>query len=228
MDFNDDDEEDICFYTPKYGINYLDSIQFDDHTLFGTKYLQYKPEKIEFWTDEYGKITGIKTWFRSIVDGNIVNSGDNKGLDSKYKHTFEINSNEYLSLCRIWKIDNGPITQIMLQTNKGSQFQVGINEGEEIPIEEFNYGNKIIVSFMGNYKKSIESFGMHLVEKRDYMKAMFTGYFELKKILKKEQKRKEYIQKLNNKEYSYEDEAIIRTCLLPTSPFSVVMKYCVI
>ena len=80
---------------------------------------------------------------------------------------------------------------------------------------------------MGSYKKSIESFGLHIVEKREYMKVMFTGYFELKKILKNEKKREAFIQKLDNKEYSYEDEAIIRTCLLPTSPFTQVMKYCV-
>ena len=227
MDFNDDDEEEICFYTPKYGINYLDSIQFDDHALFGSRYLQYKPERIEFWTDDLGRITGIKTWFRSIVDSNIVNSGDNKGSDSKNRHIFEINPNEYLSKCRIWKLDNGPITQIKLETNKGSDFQIGINEGDEVPIEEFNHGNKIIVSFMGSYKKSIESFGFHIVEKKEYMKVMFTGYFELKKILKNEKKKETFIQKLNSKEYSYEDEAIIRTCLLPTSPFTQVMKYCV-
>ena len=75
MDFNDEDNEEnqICFYTPKYGLYSLNSIQFDDHSILGSKYLQYKPEKIIFWTSELGVITGIQTWFRSIIDNNYSN-----------------------------------------------------------------------------------------------------------------------------------------------------------
>ena len=56
---------------------------------------------------------------------------------------------------------------------------------------------------------------------------MFTGYFELKKVLKNEEKRNYYIDKLNKKELVLEDEAILRTCLLPNTPFNEIMKFCV-
>ena len=80
---------------------------------------------------------------------------------------------------------------------------------------------------MGSYNKYLESFGMHIVEKKEFMKVMFTGYFELKKILKNNTKKEYYMKKVENKEYIEEDEAIIRTCLLPNVPFNEIMKFCV-
>ena len=226
MDYVDDDKPQICFYTPKYGINTSTSVPFDDHSILGSKFLQYKPEKIIFWTDESGLITGIQTWFRSIIDNNLINSGENKGSNSKYKHIFNINPKEYLVKARIWTSTKG-VNKIFLKTNLGSEFEIGIDEGNEMPIEYFNYGNKIIISFLGSYNKYLESLGFHIIEKREYLQVMFTGYFELKKVLNNKQKRINYIEKMNKKNFTYEEEAILRTCLLPNAPFNGIMKYCI-
>ena len=223
---DDDDEEQICIYSPKYGFFSNDSISFDDHSILGSNYLQYKPEKIIFYTNETAIITGIQTWFRNVVNNNYINSGDNKGLGSKYKHIFIVKPKEYLSQCRIWGSKNN-ISKIYLETNLGNKFEIGINEGNEIPINSLNYGNKIIISFFGSYNKYLETFGFHIVEKKEYMKVMFTGYFELKKMLKNEDKRNFFIDLINKKELGVEDEAILRTCLLPNTPFNEIMKFCV-
>lgn len=226
MDFTDEEEEQVCIYTPKYGFNSYNSISFDDHSILGVDYLKYKPEKIIFWTSELGVITGIQTWYRNIINNNYINSGENKGLDSKYKNEFNLKPNEYLTNCKIMATEEN-IAKINLETNLGQNFDIGFDDGNEIPINYFKYGNKIIISFMGNFNKCLESFGFHIIENKEYMKVMFTGYFELKKKLKDEAKRKEYILKMNNKEYEYEEEAILRTCMLPNGPFNGIMKYCV-
>ena len=226
MDFSDDDEEGVCIYSPKYGYNFNDSIYFDDHFLLGSEYLKYKPEKIIFWTNILGEITGIQTWFRNIVNNNYINSGENKGLLSKYKHVFKIEPKEYLISCKLW-VNEKSVCKIYLKTNLGKEFEIGISEGNEIPIDYLRHGNKIIISFLGSYNKLLESFGLHVVEKKDFMKVLFTGYFELKKIFKNENKRKEYLDKLEKKEFEFEDEAVLRTCLLPNGPFNEIMKYCI-
>ena len=226
MDFSDDDEKDVCIYSPKYGYNFNDSIYFDDHSLLGSEYLKYKPEKIIFWTNFIGEITGIQTWFRNIVNNNYINSGENKGLFSNYKHIFKIEPKEYLINCKLW-VNEKSVCKIYLKTSLGNEFEIGINEGNEVPIDYLRHGNKIIISFLGSYNNILESFGLNVVEKKEFMKVLFTGYFELKKLLKNEHKRKEYLDKVEKKEFEFEDEAILRTCLLPNGPFNEVMKYCI-
>ena len=227
MEFSDDDNDnDYIFYTPKYGSNSPDSIHFDDNSILRPNNLQFKPEKIIFWTNELGLLTGIQTWFRNIVDSNYVNSGENKGLNSKYRHIFTIKPTEYLVDCKIHLADQGKyVNSIYLKTNKGRNFEIGINEGKEVSIDYLKQGNKIIISFLGSYNKFLESFGLHIIDKKDYMKVLFSGFFLLKQILKNEERKKEYLEKLKNNEYSYEDEAVLRTCLLPIAPLNEIMKY---
>ena len=226
--FVDEEEEDEkCIYTAKYGKVNLNSTQFDDHSLLGSNYYQYKPEKILFWTNQQKKIAGIQTWFKNAIDNNSINSGENKGSESEDLHQFDINPNEYLVNCEIWD-GNGFINGIYLKTNKGTEFFVGEKNGNKMDIEQLKDGKKIIISFFGSYANVLESFGLHLMEKKEYMKVLFTGYFELKAKLKKEKYREEIEEKMKNKKFTFQEETIIRTCKLPSAPFNEVMKFCVI
>jgi hypothetical protein len=226
--FNEDDEEeDKCIYTAKYGRVLPSAIQFDDHSLLGAYYYQYKPEKILFWTDQNKQITGIQTWFKNAVDNNSINSGANKSSLSLELHEFVINSNEYLVKCEIWD-GTSNISGIYLETNKGNNFFVGDKKGSKVDIERIKDGKKIIISFFGSYNKYLESFGLHLMEKKEYMKVLFTGYFEFKFKLRKEKYKEEILEKMKNKKFTFQEEAIIKTCLLPSAPFNEVMKFCVI
>ena len=227
FNINEEEEDgDKCIYTAKYGKIISTSTQFDDHSLLGAFYYQYKPEKILFWTDaNKKKITGIQTWFKNSVDSNSINSGENKGTDSLDPNEFVINPNEYLTDCEIW--DGGTyISGILLRTNKKNEFFVGEKKGNKMDIPSLKDGKKIIISFFGSYNQYLESFGLHLMHNKDYMKVLFTGYFELKAKLKKE-KYKEEIMK-NFDKYPEKEQYIIRTCLLPSAPFNEVMKFCVI
>ena len=60
------------------------------------------------------------------------------------------------------------------------------------------------------------------------MKVLFTGYFELKAKLRIEKYKEEIMKNLKNKKYTFQEETIIKTCLLPSAPFNEIMKFCVI
>ena len=248
FNINEEDDDEQCIYTAKYGTINPNSTHFDDHSLLGANYYQYKPEKIYFWTNKENKITGIQTWFKNSIDNNSINSGENKGSLSLDLHEFVINPNEYLTNCEIW--DRGKyISGILLKTNKAndkanekekenvndktdkngvSEFFVGEKKGNKMDIPLLQDGKKIIISFFGSYNEYLESFGLHLMHNKDYMKVLFTGYFELKAKLKKEKYKEEIMEKIKNKKYTQQEETIVKTCLLPSAPFNEVMKFCVI
>lgn len=225
--YDEEEEEEKCIYTAKYGNVLINSTHFDDHSLLGANYYQYKIEKILFWTNSEKKLAGIQTWFKNAVDNNSINSGENKGSNSLDLHEFAIGANEYLVDCEIWD-GFGNINGISLKTNKGSSFFVGEKKGSKMDIPGLKDGKMIIISFFGSYDKLLESFGLHLMEKKEYMKVLFTGYFELKAKLKIDKYREEIMKKKEDKKFTFQEETIIRTCQLPSVPFSVIMKFCVI
>ena len=225
--YEEEEDDEKCIYTAKYGKVQINSTHFDDHSLLGANYYQYKIEKILFWTNSEKKLAGIQTWFKNAVDNNSINSGENKGSNSLDLHEFEIGANEYLVNCEIWD-GSGNINGISLKTNRGSSFFVGQKQGNKMDIPGLTDGKKIIISFFGSYDKLLESFGLHLMEKKEYMKVLFTGYFELKAKLKKDKYREEIMKQKEAKKFTLQEETIIRTCQLPSVPFSVIMKFCVI
>jgi len=225
----EDYEEDKCIYTPKYGYNPKSSKTFDDHSLLGEDYYQYKPCKIVLWLDNFKRISGIQTWFKNIIDSSTINSGENKGLNSLNFEEFNIHPNEYLKDCEIWA-DDESITYISLKTNKDSTFSVGNKKGTKYDIDHLidSKREKIIISFFGSYNKLLNGFGLHLMDKREYLRILFTGYFELKHKLQKEKYKEKILENAKQKRYTFQEETIIRTCLLPSVPFNAIMSFCIV
>ena len=227
--YTEDEEEEKCIYTPKYGNNIKDAKTFDDHSLLGEEYYKYKPSKILFWTNNKNRISGIQTWFKNVISSNSVNSGENKGTDSLNLHEFEINGNEYLKECEIMS-DNESITFISLKTNKGTTFSVGEKIGSKHIVTQLTESEKekIIISFFGSYNKLMNGFGLHLMNKTEYLMILFTGYFELKYKLQNEKYKEKILEKLENKKFSAQDETIVKVCLMPKVPFNVIMSFCIV
>ena len=227
--YTEDEEEEKCIYTPKYGNNIKDAKTFDDHSLLGEEYYKYKPSKILFWTNNKNRISGIQTWFKNVISSNSVNSGENKGTDSLNLHEFEINGNEYLKECEIMS-DNESITFISLKTNKGTTFSVGERYGSKHIVTQITESekDKIIISFFGSYSKLMNGFGLHLMNKTEYLMILFTGYFELKYKLQNEKYKEKILEKLENKKFNAQDETIVKVCLLPKVPFNVIMSFCIV
>ena len=227
--YSEDEEEEKCIYTPKYGFNPKLSKTFDDHSLLGEDYYQYKPCKILFWIDNYKRISGIQTWFKNIIDSSTINSGENKGSDSLNFEEFNIHPNEYLKDCEIWA-DDVSITYIFLKTNKDSSFSIGNKKGTKYTINHLMdpKREKIIISFFGSYNKLLNGFGLHLMDKREYLRILFTGYFELKHKLQKEKYKEQILEKMKQKKYSFQEETIVKTCLMPSVPFNAIMSFCIV
>ena len=62
----------------------------------------------------------------------------------------------------------------------------------------------------------------------DVLKILFEGYFLLKNLLKRENKRKEIIKNMEDGIYKDDDVALIKTCLLSDYPFNGIIKYCIV
>lgn len=221
-------------YTYKFGSMDLDSKSFNDHSLLGEDYIYFKPEKIIFFIgslpskDNYSQkvLAGMEIWYRNIIDSRQIKSIEYKGEKTEDFVEFIIKPTEYLINCRLWTGDEA-INKIVLKTNKGNMFEVGDEEGEEMEIQGLD-GKNIIMSFFGSYKNYLSSLGMHLLDKKKYMQLLFTGYFELKQKLTHKDYRNEIIEKIEKKEFNFEDLVLAKTCLLPSTIFYEVVRFCIV
>lgn len=229
---DDSEEEEENVYTAKFGHLKIITNNFDDHSLLGANFLQYKPSKINFWTGKKkdGKmaLTGVQTFFKNIIDNELINAGENKGSKSEFLTEFKLNPNEYLTQCIIWE-GGETINKVKLTTNKGSVYEVGEESGNEIVVNQPWDGDMILISFFGSYGEYLETLGLHRIKRKSYLRVLFTGYFELKEKLKKKENFKEAVLKgIKEKKYNEQDTCLIKTCLLPNTPFAEVMRFCVV
>lgn len=228
---NDESDEEENVYTAKFGHLKIITNNFDDHSLLGANFLQYKPSKINFWTGKKGNgmaITGVQTFFRNIIDNDEINAGENKGSKSEFLTEFNLNLNEYLTQCSIWE-GGDTINKVKLTTNKGTVYEVGDPIGEEIVVNQPWDGDMILISFFGSYSDYLETLGLHRIKRKSYLRVLFTGYFELKEKLKKKESFKEEVLKgIKENKYNEQDTCLIKTCLLPNTPFAEIMKFCVV
>ena len=227
INFEDKKDNNILVTTYKRGAIFINDKTFNHHKEIGENYIYYKPEKIIIWTgekDEDNIMAGIEIWYRNILDGTRKKCKESGGLKKKDKYVYIIKPTEYLVKFRIWVEDNY-IYKLNFKTNKGNEFEVGMDKGKELLIDELD-GNNIIMSFTGNYNNYLTSLGLFYIEKKKYLEILFAGYFQLKALLRKKDKKIEILKKAENGEYKKEDLTLIKTCLLPDNPFNGIIKYC--
>jgi hypothetical protein len=213
----------------KYGSIFLNDQFFNHNEEIGENYLYYKPEEITIYIGKKNDddvLSGVEILYRNILNGSKKKCNKGVGHIIKSYSKFIIKQTEYLNNFRIW-IGDDVIYKVSLKTNKGKEFEIGENKGEEIKIDNLD-GNNIIMSFCGNYNNYLTSLGIITIDKGKYMQILFTGYFELKALLKKEDKRKEVIKNIEKGIYKQDVLALIKTCLLPDNPFNGIIKYCIV
>ena len=220
-----DEDKKLYKYSGRYGWIYGDSKHFLDNDFLGENYLYYKIIKIKIWTgkiDSKDIINGIQVFYKDILDGKIITPGEHKGdegCDRVYE--FEIKSNEYLINFHI-RFDNY-ITQVGFETNKGNKILVGGTIGEDKPILS-NGGDNIILFLYGSYNNCLHALGVGYVNKKDYLKKFYIGYFELYfKLNKDKEFREEWIKKENL--LNENDRILLKVCLFPEDIFEKVIKY---
>ena len=213
----------------KYGSIFLNDQFFNHNEEIGENYLYYKPEEITIYIGKKKDddvLSGVEILYRNILNGSKKKCNKGVGHIIKGYSKFIIKPTEYLNNFRIW-IGDDVIYKVSLKTNKGKEFEIGESKGEEMIIDKLD-GNNIIMSFCGNYNNYLTSLGIITIEKDKYIQILFTGYFELKALLKKEDKRKEVIENIEKGIYKQDDLALIKTCLLPDNPFNGIIKYCIV
>ena len=214
----------------KIGLIYLEDKTFNHQVDLGENCIQYKPEKIIIWLGEKNKesvLAGIEITYRNVIDGTIKEYKNSLGEKKKDKYIFVIKPIEYLINFKIWLGDDS-INKVYFQTNKGREFTVGHSKGkEDIKIDEFNE-SQIILFFIGNYNKYLTALSPVIIKREAYLKILFEGYFLLKAFLRNEEKRNEVLKKMEKGEYTNDEIALIRACLLSDNPFNGIIKFCMV
>ena len=133
-------------------------------------------------TNQDNRISNIQKWFKYVIDGNSINSGENKGTKSLNFQEFVINLIEYLTNCEIC-LENKSITYIYSMINKDISFSVGNRIGNQIYINIINNTKKekVIISIFGRYSNLMNEFGFHLINKSEYFELLFKSIW-IKKI----------------------------------------------
>ena len=221
-------EDEIFHYGGKFGWIYQNSKHFNDKDFLGDNYLYYKIQKIKIWSgkkDSKDIINGIQVWYKNILDGKLVTPGEFKGDEGNDNVVeFEVKPNEYLTDFHI-RIDT-EVTQVGFETNKHNNILVGGTQGEDKIINS-NGGENIIVFLYGAYDNLLHALGVGYVNKKDYMKTLFIGFFQLRHKLKKDEAFKKKCAEIEST-LAESDKVLLRTCLLPDTAFNEIIKFCLI
>ena len=219
-------EDEIFHYGGKFGWIYQNSKHFNDKDFLGDNYLYYKIQKIKIWSgkkDSKDIINGIQVWYKNILDGKLVTPGEFKGDEGNDNVVeFEVKPNEYLTDFHI-RIDT-EVTQVGFETNKHNNILVGGTQGEDKIITS-NGGDNIIVFLYGAYDNLLHALGVGYVNKKDYMKTLFIGFFQLRHKLKKDEAFKKKCAEIEST-LAESDKVLLTTCLLPDDAFKKIMKFC--
>ena len=221
-------EDEIFHYGGKFGWIYQNSKHFNDKDFLGDNYLYYKIQKIKIWSgkkDSKDIINGIQVWYKNILDGKLVTPGEFKGDEGNDNVVeFEVKPNEYLTDFHV-RIDT-EVTQVGFETNKHNNILVGGTQGEDKIITS-NGGDNIIVFLYGEYDNLLQALGVGYVNKKDYMKTLFIGFFQLRHKLKKDEAFKKKCAEIEST-LAESDKVLLRTCLLPDTAFNEIIKFCLI
>ena len=219
-------EDEIFHYGGKFGWIYQNSKHFNDKDFLGDNYLYYKIQKIKIWSgkkDSKDIINGIQVWYKNILDGKLVTPGEFKGDEGNDNVVeFEVKPNEYLTDFHV-RIDT-EVTQVGFETNKHNNILVGGTQGEDKIINS-NGGDNIIVFLYGAYDNLLHALGVGYVNKKDYMKTLFIGFFQLRHKLKKDEAFKKKCAEIEST-LAESDKVLLTTCLLPDDAFKKIMKFC--
>ena len=216
--------ESIVQHTGKYGWIYPDSNHFNDKEALGGNFLHYKVIKVKVWTgvkENKTIINGIQFFYRNLMDGKEFTPGPHKGeIGLNGQEEIVLKSNEYFVDFHI-RIDQ-EVTQIGFTTNKGEKFLFGGETGED-KITELKGKNVIVFAPFGCFKNELQSCGVFYLDKKEFLKVSFSGYFELRFLLKN---KPDFKKKCEEKKFSVEDSVLLRACTLPDTAFNSIIRFC--
>ena len=228
MSFYDDEIEN---YQAKYGSIEPNNNFFDDHPELGFDYLQYKISKIKFWKSKKGNnevLAGIQTTYKNIRTDEIITSEEHKGSikdDNLEIIEFNLTPREYIINCSLC-YNESSIFRLSFKTNLKNVFSVGNKVGEEIEVYELKDKKKFVLSFFGTFgKQYLSSIGLFINKYEEFFDYFMKGYFQLRLFLSNKNNLYAIEKKIENKEFDYENNALIKAAKLPSLLFHHIIKY---
>ena len=213
--------------TAKFGWIYPESQHFDDMKLLTKdKYNRYTLTRIKVWVgekDDRVVIQGIQSFFKDIQTGEEITEGERRDSQKPFTstHEFKLENNEYI-VDFIIRFET-EVTEIGFVTNKGRTEKWGGQAGE-LKITHLTGAGKIVKGLFGCTSDVLTSCGVLYIDKKDYLNSLFSGYFRLKYLIKKNEEFKKKCQSISN--LNEKEKTLIQACQLPDSIFNQIIKYC--
>ena len=228
--------------TPNYGYVFMDSISFDDQEFFCEDLISFRISKIVGWIGEtYGNnvdgdnnttiaqnvgscVAGIQIYYKNTFTGEEVSPGEYKGTKAKIKTEFILQPTEYVTDFHVaFSQQNHYLDAVEFITNKERVFRIG-GTGGEMKNTKLKGEGLVIIGIFGGYKDYLYNVGVYHLPRKHLMTALYSGLFYLSFYLRKhDDKKNEIVQYMQ--QYKIDDQAILRTCLLPKYAFLCVLKY---
>ena len=209
-----------------YGVLHYNETQrfYDDQFATKENLYQYRISEIKVFLGEKDLILCVQTIFKNLKGEEVPGAeGRDKSIKELDIKTLKIPPNDFLCNLNIW-VGDDYITKLRFGTKKGKELIVGTDDGEDKKISVINDNKEnIILSLFGGYRRSLELLSCKYVPISEYLGPTM-GYFELKKMLKREDFKKKTIEGLDQLKES--DKVLFKTCCLPDNVFNEIIKYC--
>lgn len=234
--------EDKYHLTPYYGLLPKVYNKFSDSELFGKE------------SRRNVAIKSIKLWYGTPKKGdNKINGKGILGIECIYKdrkndslitetHCGDLNSNDIECKELIFKEDddylesfnisfNEIITYLKLTSHNGKIIEVGEEQNSKITVF-FNglRGPKIIKTFNGIFNEyGLMALGIEYILVKEFIPPIVITLLRFNKFLKSNEKEKAKWenQKILNNTLPPEMAAIAKSCTLPDTAFSLIIKFCI-
>ena len=222
--------------TAYYGL-FLDyetnTSNFDDSELFDKNIqIETKLSSIKIYFIQKQRLLGLESSFDNFITGEKkqggYHGGEKTSKDIEIKE-LTLKNNEYVKNFELTMDDSFElICYLKITTNHENSIEFGENKGKKITILNYT-GDNMIQSFFGNYdSKGINNIGFQ------YIKTTQFFYYRILPILKLRYKIIHDEDFKNKYDSSYKDLLkdniqmiyLYRTCNLPESMFSKIIKYC--
>lgn len=223
----------------KYGVikpNSINRKRFDDSKLFPKSdhyAVLLKKLKVYFGKNKFGKkaLLDFEAYFINYKNGQKIESGLHGAiLDEEEIDTQEIivQENDYITNFEMAFLDT--INYIKISSKKGKIIEFG--ERPEKPIKILNYeGDNMIQFFWGDIEseEGINAIGFKYISRKNFVFGSILPIIKLRYKLNHDEKFKNTYEKNYKELLKNEDISMIyllKTCLLPNTVFSRIIKYC--
>ena len=224
------------YYSPKYP-NFFDYKLFENKEKrniilkkikiwYGTPSVKENPEHIKG-----SGVLGIETEYHNIVNGKRIISESHCGkLDSNdiVIKNIELKDGDFIT--KFFLCFNEMITYIKFVTKRGDILEIG--KYQKTLEKQANFNDEkyphMILNFYGYYNDyGLRAIGCSHIERKKFIFLHLFGLFQLRHILKTDNKKKEFWSNEEEiKKLSPDMQTVVRLCLIPDSPFFGVIAFC--